>query len=55
MCGVGSFRWDCVLLGSLGGNVCCWVFEVAMCVFVCFKWQCVVLGLLVGHVCCWVL
>jgi len=53
MCVVGSFRWQCVLLGLLGGNVCCWVYEVAMCV-TSFRWQCVLLGLLDSNECFWV-
>jgi len=32
VCVVGSFRWHCVFLGILGGNVHCGVFYVAMCV-----------------------
>jgi len=55
MCVVGSFRWQSELLGHVGGNVCCWVFEVAMCVVVCFRWQCVLLGPLDGKMCWWVL
>ena len=34
MCVVGSFRWQCVLFGLLGGIGTCWVFKVAMCVVV---------------------
>ena len=52
MCIVGSFRWQCVL-GLWGGNVCCWVFEVAMCGVGSLRWQCV-LGVLGGNVWCWV-
>ena len=45
MCDDGPFRWESELLGLLGGNVCCCMFQVAMCVVVCFRWQCVLLGL----------
>jgi len=54
MCGVLSFKWQCVWLGLLGwqslfsdllGSNVCWVCYVAICV---------VLGLLVCNVCCWV-
>jgi len=41
-----------VLLGLVGGNMYCWVFEVAKCVVVMFRWQCVLLDLLGGNVCC---
>jgi len=40
------------MFGILGGNVCCWVFYVAMCVAVCFRWQSELLGLLGGNVSC---
>ena len=36
---VGSFRWQCVLLYVLGGNMCFWVFYVAICVVGSFRWQ----------------
>ena len=61
MSGVGCFRWQSELLGLLGGNVCCWVFQVAMCVLcykgavcvVCsFRWQSVLLYVLGGNVFC---
>jgi len=51
---VVCFRWQCVLLGLLGVNLCCWVFYVAICivgsfrrqyVLTCFRWRCVFLGL----------
>jgi len=49
MCVVRSFRWQCVLMGVLGGKVSCWVFDMAMCVVVCFRWQCVLLCILGGN------
>ena len=49
----GSFSWQCVVLGLLGGNVYC-MSEVAMYVVVCFWWQCELLGVLSGNVYCWV-
>jgi len=55
MCIVVSFRYQCVLLYVLGGNVCCslffggnvcyWVYYVTVCVVVCFTWQNDLLGL----------
>jgi len=44
-----------VVLGLLGGNVCGWVFYVAMCIVGSFRGQCVFLYVLGGNVCCWVL
>jgi len=41
-----------VLLYVLGGEVCCWVFEMAMCVVGSFRRQYVFFGLLGGNVCC---
>jgi len=32
-------------------NVCCWVFDVPMCVVGSFRRQCVLLGLLGGNMC----
>jgi len=49
MCIVGSFRWQCVLLGLLGVILCCWVFYVAICIVGSFRRQCVLLGLLGGN------
>jgi len=43
ICVLECFKWQCVLLGLLGGNMYCWVFYVVICV-VCFRWQCVLLG-----------
>ena len=37
-----------------GGNVCCWVFHVALRIVGSFRRQCVVLYVLGGNVCCWV-
>ena len=53
MCGVGSFRWNCVFWGLLGGYVCCWVFSVAISIVGSFTWQ-YLLYVLGGNVCCWV-
>jgi len=44
MCVVVCFRWQCVLLDLLGGNLCCRS----------FRWQCVLLGLLGDNVLSWV-
>jgi len=33
------FRWQCVLLGVIGGNVWCCMFSVAICVVGCFRCQ----------------
>jgi len=52
MCVVGSFRWQCVLLGFLGDNVGFCMFQVAMCLDGSFRWQCVLFGLLGGNICC---
>ena len=43
-----------MLLHVLGGNVCCGIFYVAMCVAWSFRWQCVLFGLLCNNVCSWV-
>ena len=48
MCVVGSFRRQYVLLYVLGGNVCYFVFQVAMFVVRSFRWQCVLVGRLGG-------
>jgi len=53
MCVVASFRWQCLLLGLLGGNVYYSVFHVAMSVPKAFRWQCV-LYVLGGNVYSWV-
>ena len=52
MCVVVWFRWLCVLLGLLGGNVCCCMCYVAKGVFGSFMWQSELFGLLGGSVCC---
>jgi len=54
MCVVVCFRWQCVLLGLLGSNVCCCMFQMEMCVVVCSRWQSVLMGHLEGKMSCWV-
>jgi len=51
ICVVVCFRWQCVLLGLLGVNLCCWMFYVAICIVESFRRQCVLLGLLGGNMC----
>jgi len=48
MCVVWFFILQSELLSLFGGNVCYWVFEVAMCVVGSFRWQCVLLYVLCG-------
>jgi len=55
MCLVGSVRWQSELLDILSGNVCCWVFHMAICIVASFRWQCVLLGLLGGKMSCYML
>ena len=43
-----------MLLGLLGGNVCCWVCKLAKLFVGSFWWQSELLGLLAGNMYCWV-
>ena len=52
MCFVVCFRWQCVLLGLLGGKMSWLVSSEAICIAGSFRWQCELSGLLCGNVCC---
>jgi len=52
MCVVRSSRWQCVLLGFLGGKLSFFAFLKSKCVAVSFRWQADLLGVLGGNVYC---
>jgi len=37
ICVIGSFRWQSELWYVVGGNVCCCMFQVAICIFGSFR------------------